>query len=93
MTRMDRKLRATRLKLEQKRQVKYKKNRDAANHTNKTWDQVEKAFFQRLTLKSPTKLKMKENNQKLNLARYCSLSLKELIVELRNTFSSCRFQI
>ena len=48
ITRMDRKLRATRMKLESKRQAEYKHDRDLANPTNKTWEQVEKGFFQRL---------------------------------------------
>jgi hypothetical protein len=69
ITRMDRKLRATRVKLEQQRQSEYKKDRDAAKHTDKTWEQVEKGFFKRLTSTSPTKLKIKENDQIEKLRR------------------------
>ena len=49
VTRMDRKLRATRLKLEQKRKAKYKAERDAARTTNMSWAQVAKGGFKRLS--------------------------------------------
>ena len=63
ITRMDRKLRATRIKLEQQRQATYKKDRDAAVHTDKTWDQVEKAFFKRLNVSaSPTQRTKEEQH-------------------------------
>ena len=48
VVRMDRKLRATRIKLEQQRQATFKKDRDKARNTDKTWAEVEKSFFKRL---------------------------------------------
>jgi len=60
VTRMDRKLRATRIKLEQQRQAEFKRDREAANHTNKTWEEVQTGFFKRLNQVSPSRHRLKE---------------------------------
>jgi hypothetical protein len=64
---MDRKLRATRLKLEQQRQATFKRDRDLAKATNKKWNEVEKSFFKRLSRTngppSPTKRAKEEENE------------------------------
>ena len=62
VTRMDRKLRATQIKLEQARQLAYKKDRDAARlHASKlSWEQVQNSFFKRLSGESSQRLRREQ---------------------------------
>lgn len=67
VTRMDRKLRATQIKLEQARQQEFKKDRDAArsNASTQSWEQVQNSFFKRLNGESPQRLRRRQEQQKL----------------------------
>ena len=77
VTRMERKLRATRIKLEQARQREYKKDRDAARGKSaKSWEQVQESFFKRLSGESPKRARQEQSIGQQNARRKVSGKMK-----------------